>query len=153
MTKKELTENKKTSKFEQMLQLVEEEKKLARKLGEPNLIARPGGFFDSGRDSYYFTGIMAIDFNICGRKKGVVNVTWGDNQFGKSTLEFAVIEGLQLTLPDMVVAYFDTEQTIDDTFLDRYPYLDRSKIFLFRMNQLEAIMDKMIELTANNMID
>lgn len=153
MAKKEIIEDKKLSKFEKMLQMVEDEKKLARKSGEPNLIARPGGFFDSGRDAYYFTGIMAIDFNICGRKKGVVNTIWGENQFGKSTLEFAIIEGLQLTIPDLVTAYFDTEQTIDDVFLDRFPYLDKSKIFLFRFTQLEAIMDKMRELTAEKMVD
>ena len=153
MAKKEIIDNSKMSKLEKMLAMVEDEKKLAQKLGEPNLIARPGGFFDSGRDSYFFTGIIAIDFNICGRKKGTINVTWGENQFGKTTIEFAIIEGLQLTNPDLIVAYFDTEQTVDDIFLDRFPYLNKENIFLFRHVQLETIIDKMRELSKDNLVD
>lgn len=150
---KETNIKEKLSKKAKMLQLVEEEKKMAEKLGEPLMIGNSGDFVDFGRDQYQMTSILGIDLNICGLKKGTINIIWGDSQAGKTTNSVGIMEGIQLHDPDAVFAYFDTEQTIDDNFLSRFKDLNQENIFLFRFTMIEQIMDKMLELLREDMVD
>jgi RecA/RadA recombinase len=136
-----------------MEQMVEEERKIAEKTGEAIMMGRADDFTDMGRESYHLTSILGIDLNIGGFKEGTINVIWGDSQAGKTTNSVGIMEGIQMHRPDAVFGYFDTEQTINDSFLDRYPYLNQQNIFFSRETKLEAIVDKMRQWINDNMVD
>ncbi|MGL5716541.1 MAG: hypothetical protein ACRCXX_14490 [Cetobacterium sp.] len=150
---KEPTLKDKISKREKMRELVKQEKKEAEKLGEPLMIGNAGDFTDFGREQYNMTSILGIDLNVCGLKDGTINIIWGDSQAGKTTNSVGIMEGIQLHNPDAVFAYFDTEQTVDDNFLNRFKDLNQENIFFFRYTKIETIMDKMLELLRENMVD
>lgn len=143
----------KISKRERMKALVKEEKRLAEKAGEPLMIGNAGDFTDFGREQYNMTSILGIDLNVCGLKDGTINIIWGDSQAGKTTNSVGIMEGIQLHNPDAVFAYFDTEQTVDDNFLNRFKDLNQENIFFFRYTKIEAIMDKMLELLREDLVD
>lgn len=143
----------KISKRSKLLKMVEEEKRTAEKTGEPLMIGNSEDFTDFGRDQYTMTSILGIDLNICGWKKGTINIIWGDSQSGKTTNSVGMIEGIQLHNPDAIFAYFDTEQTVDKNFLDRFKDLNQENIFFFRFTQIEQIMDKILELLREDMVD
>ncbi|MGL4452467.1 MAG: hypothetical protein ACRCTZ_14980 [Sarcina sp.] len=150
---KEPTLKDKISKREKMKELVRQEKKEAEKLGEPLMIGNAGDFTDFGREQYNMTSILGIDLNVCGLKDGTINIIWGDSQAGKTTNSVGIMEGIQLHNPDAVFAYFDTEQTVDDNFLNRFKDLNQENIFFFRYTKIETIMDKMLELLRDDMVD
>lgn len=141
------------SKKEKMLQRQEEAKKQAEKLGEPLTFGSPEAFTDFGRDQYQMTSILGIDLNICGFKKGTINVIYGDSSAGKSTNCCGIMEGLAMINPDMVFSYIDTEQTIDDNFLNRFTHLDQSNIFMTRESMTERVFDEILDQLRNNTAD
>ncbi|MGL4999010.1 MAG: hypothetical protein ACRC5T_08600, partial [Cetobacterium sp.] len=151
--KKEEPKNKTASKLERMLARVEESKKLAEKLGEPITFGRVEDFTDARRDGCIMTGMLGIDLNTNGIYKGVVGCIWGENQTGKTTAILAIIEGIQMTNPEAIFQIYDTEQTLDKNYLDRFPHLDHSKIFIEREIKIEAVIDHMREVTGNNEVD
>lgn len=141
------------SKREKMLKKMEEEMKLAEKLGEPLTFGNPDSFVDYGRDQYQMTSILGIDMNVCGFKKGTINIIWGDSSAGKTTNCCGIMEGLSMVNPDLVFSYIDTEQTVDDNFLNRFPHLNQKNIFFTRHSMVERVFDELLEQLRDNMAD
>lgn len=141
------------SKKEKMMKKMEEERKMAEKLGEPVSFGTPDTFTDFGRDQYQMTSILGIDLNICGFKKGSINVIYGESSAGKSTNCCGIMEGLSMINPDLVFSYIDTEQTIDDNFLNRFTHLNQSNIFFTRHSMVERVFDEVLDQLRNDEAD
>ncbi|MGL6131789.1 MAG: hypothetical protein ACRCZ9_09280, partial [Fusobacteriaceae bacterium] len=141
------------SKREKMLKKMEEEIKLAEKLGEPLAFGNPDSFVDYGRDQYQMTSILGIDMNICGFKKGTINIIWGDSSVGKTTNCCGIMEGLSMVNPELVFSYIDTEQTVDNNYLNRFPHLNQKNIFFTRHSMIERVFDELLEQLRENMAD
>lgn len=140
-------------KKNKLFEILEVEKKIAEKSGEELQIGVLKDFKISNRENYFLTGILGIDSNTNGFKKGTFNVLYGAESSGKSTIALEAVSAYQQTNPESYVLYVDTEQTVDDVFLDRIPGINKEKIIFFKDIRMEHIFDKIDELTKAGVID
>ena len=140
-------------KKNKLFEILEAEKKIAEKSGEELQIGVLKDFKISNRENYFLTGILGIDSNTNGFKKGTFNVLYGAESSGKSTIALEAVSAYQQTNPESYVLYVDTEQTVDDVFLDRIPGINKEKIIFFKDIRMEHIFDKIDELTKAGVID
>lgn len=151
--KKEEKAIEKADKMEKLLQMLEDEKKLAEKNDEYLSIGMLDDFKEIKRENYRFSSILGVDLNICGFKKGTFNVIYGDNSSGKTTIALSAIEGIQMQEPEAIILYVDTEGTVTDDYLARFPFLNRERILFLKEAVAEKCVDKMIEYVEANVID
>lgn len=147
---------KKISKEEQRRKLmaaIEADKKAAEKAGEMCSIGMLKDFEISNRENYFLTGILGIDGNTNGFKKGTFNVLYGAESSGKSTMALETVAAYQMMYPDDIILYVDTEQTVDDAFLDRIPGINKSNIYFIKDIGMERIFDKVNEYTKEGIVD
>lgn len=147
---------KKLTKEEQkkrMLEILETEKKMAEKAGEVLNIGTLRDFDISNRENYILTGVLGIDANTNGIKRGTWNVLYGAESSGKSTIALEIIAAYQMINPDDIILYVDSEQTVDDAFLDRIPGLKKENIIFIKDVVMEKIFDKIAEFTKEGVIN
>lgn len=141
------------SKREKLLQMLEDEKKLAEKNDEYLTIGKLEDFKEIKRENYRMTSILGVDLNICGIKKGTFNIIYGNNSSGKTTIALTAIEGIQMQEPEAVILYVDTEGTVTDDYLERFPLLNKENIFFLKEAVAEKCVDKMLEYVEKNLVD
>ena len=147
---------KKISKEEQrkkLLAAIEADKKAAEKAGEMCSIGMLKDFEISNRENYFLTGILGIDSNTNGFKKGTFNVLYGAESSGKSTMALETVAAYQMMYPDDIILYVDTEQTVDDAFLDRIPGIIKENVIFIKDVGMERIFDKVNEYTKEGIVD
>lgn len=147
---------KKVNKEEQRRKLIaaiEADKKAAEKAGEMACIGLLKDFEISNRENYFLTGILGIDSNTNGFKKGTFNVLYGAESSGKSTIALETIAAYQMMYPEDIILYVDTEQTVDDTFLDRIPGIIKQNIVFIKDVGMERTFDKINEYTKEGIVD
>lgn len=140
-------------KWAKMLKILETEKALANKADVPCSVGVLEDFGISGRENYFITGILGIDANTNGYKKGTFNVLYGEESSGKSTIALESIAAFQQVNPEAIILYIDTEQTVDDAFLDRIPGIKKDKIIFIKDVGMERIFDKIDEYTKEGVVD
>lgn len=143
--------------FEEKMKAIEEiiktEKKIAEKEGREAKVGRLSDFKITGREHYMLTGILGIDLNTNGYKKGTFNVIYGAESGGKSTIALEVCASIQMNNPEAIILYVDAEQTVDDTFIDRIPYLNKNNIIFIKENIIEHAFNKVIEYCREGVVD
>lgn len=147
---------KKMSKEEQRKKLmaaIEADKKAAEKAGEMATIGVLKDFDISNRENYFLTGILGIDANTNGFKKGTFNVLYGAESSGKSTISLETVAAYQMLYPEDMILYVDTEQTVDDAFLDRISGIIKENIIFIKDIGMERIFDKVNEYTKEGLVD
>lgn len=143
----ELTKKQRLELFVKEQQLLAEKEKSVIKIGKIK------DFKITGREHYMLTGICGIDFNTGGFKKGTYNVIYGAESGGKSTIALQACEGFQLSNPDLQILYVDAEQTVDETFISRFPNLNKDNITFLKEGVTEKIFDILVEMCQNNLVD
>lgn len=133
--------------------IIKTEKKLAEKEGRESKVGRLSDFEITGREHYVLTGILGIDLNTNGYKKGTFNVIYGAESGGKSTLALEACASFQLNNPNSIILYVDAEQTVDEAFIDRVPYIDKSKIVFIKENIIEHAFNKALEYCEQGLVD
>lgn len=151
--KNEEVENKLVSKKEKLLERLLEERKMAEKNEESLRIGKLSDFYEVGRENYAITGLLGYDLNVGGVKRGTINVLYGAESSGKTTTALNIIEGIQMTEPDAITLYVDSEGAVDEKFLSRMPYLNQENIFFIKEGILEKAFDKVIEYANGNLVD
>lgn len=141
------------TKRELLMAKIEEEKLLAEKKGEVVSIGFIDDFGDTGRENYVLTNILGVDLNINGIKKGTINVFYGAESSGKSSTALSCIEGIQMSEPDALTLYVDTEQTINSTFAERNPYLNMANVIFLKEGSMEKAFDKILEYAEEGLIN
>lgn len=143
----ELTKKQRLEMFVKEQQLMAEKEKSVIKIGKIK------DFKITGREHYMLTGICGIDFNTGGFKKGTYNVIYGAESGGKSTIALQACEGFQLSNPDLQILYVDAEQTVDETFISRFPNLNKDNITFLKEGVTEKIFDILVEMCQQNLVD
>ena len=143
----ELTKKQRLELFVKEQQLMAEKEKSVIKIGKIK------DFKITGREHYMLTGICGIDFNTGGFKKGTYNVIYGAESGGKSTIALQACEGFQLSNPDLQILYVDAEQTVDETFISRFPNLNKDNITFLKEGVTEKIFDILVEMCQQNLVD
>lgn len=143
----ELTKKQRLELFVKEQQLMAEKEKTVIKIGKIK------DFKITGREHYMLTGICGIDFNTGGFKKGTYNVIYGAESGGKSTIALQACEGFQLSNPDLQILYVDAEQTVDETFISRFPNLNKDNITFLKEGITEKIFDMLVEMCQQNLVD
>lgn len=143
----ELTKKQRLELFVKEQQLMAEKEKSVIKIGKIK------DFKITGREHYMLTGICGIDFNTGGFKKGTYNVIYGAESGGKSTIALQACEGFQLSNPDLQILYVDAEQTVDETFISRFPNLNKDNITFLKEGITEKIFDILVEMCQQNLVD
>lgn len=143
----ELSKKERLSAFIKTQQLAAEKEKSVIKIGKIN------EFKITGREHYMLTGICGIDFNTGGFKKGTYNVVYGAESGGKSTIALQACEGFQLSNPDLQILYVDAEQTVDETFISRFPNLNKDNITFLKEGVTEKIFDMLVDMCQQNLVD
>lgn len=143
----ELTKKQRLELFVKEQQLLAEKEKSVIKIGKIK------DFKITGREHYMLTGICGIDFNTGGFKKGTYNVIYGAESGGKSTIALQACEGFQLSNPDLQILYVDAEQTVDETFISRFPNLNKDNITFLKEGITEKIFDILVEMCQQNLVD
>ena len=143
----ELTKKQRLELFVKEQQLLAEKEKSVIKIGKIK------DFKITGREHYMLTGICGIDFNTGGFKKGTYNVIYGAESGGKSTIALQACEGFQLSNPDLQILYVDAEQTVDETFISRFPNLNKDNITFLKEGVTEKIFDILVEMCQQNLVD
>lgn len=143
----ELTKKQRLELFVKEQQLTAEKEKSVIKIGKIK------DFKITGREHYMLTGICGIDFNTGGFKKGTYNVIYGAESGGKSTIALQACEGFQLSNPDLQILYVDAEQTVDETFISRFPNLNKDNITFLKEGVTEKIFDILVEMCQQNLVD
>lgn len=143
----ELTKKQRLELFVKEQQLMAEKEKSVIKIGKIK------DFKITGREHYMLTGICGIDFNTGGFKKGTYNVIYGAESGGKSTIALQACEGFQLSNPDLQILYVDAEQTVDETFISRFPNLNKDNITFLKEGITEKIFDMLVEMCQQNLVD
>lgn len=143
----ELTKKQRLELFVKEQQLLAEKEKSVIKIGKIK------DFKITGREHYMLTGICGIDFNTGGFKKGTYNVIYGAESGGKSTIALQACEGFQLSNPDLQILYVDAEQTVDETFISRFPNLNKDNITFLKEGVTEKIFDILVEMCQKNLVD
>ena len=143
----ELTKKQRLELFVKEQQLMAEKEKSVIKIGKIK------DFKITGREHYMLTGICGIDFNTGGFKKGTYNVIYGAESGGKSTIALQACEGFQLSNPDLQILYADAEQTVDETFISRFPNLNKDNITFLKEGVTEKIFDILVEMCQQNLVD
>ena len=147
MPEVELTKKQRLELFVKEQQLMAEKEKSVIKIGKIK------DFKITGREHYMLTGICGIDFNTGGFKKGTYNVIYGAESGGKSTIALQACEGFQLSNPDLQILYVDAEQTVDETFISRFPNLNKDNITFLKEGVTEKIFDILVEMCQQNLVD
>ena len=143
----ELTKKQRLELFVKEQQLMAEKEKSVIKIGKIK------DFKITGREHYMLTDICGIDFNTGGFKKGTYNVIYGAESGGKSTIALQACEGFQLSNPDLQILYADAEQTVDETFISRFPNLNKDNITFLKEGVTEKIFDILVEMCQQNLVD
>lgn len=143
----ELTKKQRLELFVKEQQLMAEKEKSVIKIGKIK------DFKITGREHYMLTGICGIDFNTGGFKKGTYNVIYGAESGGKSTIALQACEGFQLSNQDLQILYVDAEQTVDETFISRFPNLNKDNITFLKEGVTEKIFDILVEMCQQNLVD
>lgn len=139
-------------KLKALENILEAEKKISKKTGEFLQIGLLEDFETARRDNYLLTGVIGLDANIGGIKKGTINILYGLEGTGKSTLALETLASFQMTHPDDFVLYIDTEQSVDDAYLDRFPGINKKNIVFIKDTRLEIILDKTIDFCKQGLI-
>lgn len=140
-------------KLKSWMNVLDAEKKAADKAGEALSIGTLKDFDISNRENYILTGVLGIDANTNGIKRGTYNVFYGAESSGKSTISLEIVAAYQLVNPDDIILYIDTEQTVDDMFLDRIPGIIKENIIFIKDVGMERIFDKIDEYTKQGIVD
>ena len=122
-------------------EFIKNQNKIAEKEGKEIKLGNLNDFKITSRENYMLTGILGIDLNTNGFKKGTFNVIYGAESGGKSTLALQICEGLQLTDPDKQFLYVDSEGTLDETFISRIPNLKKENITFLKDGVMESVFD------------
>lgn len=141
------------SKKERLLAKLQEEKDIAAKSGETVSVGHMDDFKDTNLENYILTGVLGIDLNINGIKKGAISVFYGAESSGKSSTALTVIEGICLSEPEAVVLYVDTEQTVNQQFASRNPYLNLDNVIFLKESEIETAFDKVKEYLNEDLVD
>ena len=140
-------------KKQKLDEFIKNQNKIAEKEGKEIKLGNLNDFKMSGRENYMLTGILGIDLNTNGFKKGTFNVLYGAESGGKSTLALQICEGLQLTDPDKQFLYVDSEGTLDETFINRIPNLKKENITFLKDGVMENIFDTIKEIVKEGLVD
>lgn len=142
-----------SEKKQKLDEFIKNQNKIAEKEGKEIKLGNLNDFKMSGRENYMLTGILGIDLNTNGFKKGTFNVLYGAESGGKSTLALQICEGLQLTDPDKQFLYVDSEGTLDETFINRIPNLKKENITFLKDGVMENIFDTIKEIVKEGLVD
>lgn len=134
-------------------EFIKNQNKIAEKEGKEIKLGNLNDFKMSGRENYMLTGILGIDLNTNGFKKGTFNVIYGAESGGKSTLALQICEGFQLTDPDKQFLYVDSEGTLDETFINRIPNLKKENMTFLKDGIMESIFDTIKEIVKEGLVD
>ena len=140
-------------KKQKLDEFIKNQNKIAEKEGKEIKLGNLNDFKMSGRENYMLTGILGIDLNTNGFKKGTFNVLYGAESGGKSTLALQICEGLQLTDPDKQFLYVDSEGTLDEAFISRIPNLKKENITFLKDGVMENIFDTIKEIVKEGLVD
>ena len=94
-------------KLKSWMNVLDAEKKAADKAGEALSIGTLKDFDISNRENYILTGVLGIDANTNGIKRGTYNVFYGAESSGKSTISLEIVAAYQLVNPDDIILYVD----------------------------------------------
>ena len=140
-------------RMEKLQKMIEGEKKLAAKLDEELHIGSLEDFKITGLDNFMLTGVLGIDLNTNGIKKGTISVIYGSEGSGKSTITLESIAGIQMQEPDAMILYIDAEQTVDKNFLNRIPNINPKNILFIKEGIMEKALDKAFEYISEGLFD
>ena len=151
--KKEVKIEEGKSKRERLLEKLLEEKKIAEKADEALKLGFLEDFNEVKRDNYKITGILGYDLNVGGLKRGSFHVVYGNASSGKTTTTLNLLEGIQMTQPDAITLYLDSETAVDERFLSRMPYLNQENIIFLKEQTAEYALNKVVEYAKENLVD
>ena len=140
-------------RMEKLQKMIEGEKKLAAKLDEEIHIGSLEDFKITGLDNFMLTGVLGMDLNTNGIKKGTISVIYGSEGSGKSTITLESIAGIQMQEPDAMILYIDAEQTVDKNFLNRIPNINPQNIVFIKEGIMEKALDKAFEYLSEGLFD
>ena len=134
-------------------EFIKTQNKLALKEKSEIVLGTLKDFKITGRENFLLTGILGIDLNTNGFKKGTYNIIYGSESGGKSTLCLQICEGLQLLNPDTQILYVDAEQTLDESFIARIPNLKKENITFLKEPIMEKAFDMIGEIAKEELVD
>lgn len=147
------TEKKSLSRLKAMEDLISNEKKRAIKEDDNVNFGHLEDFNTANIFNTEPLGFLALDKLFGGFIPGRMYEIYGQESSGKSTTSLQIIEKLQMVNPDISILYIDAEQTVNFSFLQRFPHLDISKIVLMQENLIEEIWKKIIKFTEEEAVD
>ena len=134
-------------------EFIKTQNKLALKEKSEIVLGTLKDFKITGRENFLLTGILGIDLNTNGFKKGTYNIIYGSESGGKSTLCLQICEGFQLLNPDTQILYVDAEQTLDESFIARIPNLKKENITFLKEPIMEKAFDMIGEIAKEGLVD